>query len=105
MRNLLLQLEDFLRESVDLRVLFVDFFRQRFKLRHVDRFGGLRRRSLGCTCRKQGEPGKERRKETSSELHHQILASAAAPGKPLRIKRQHCWQLAFPIFTLKFFYA
>jgi len=82
MRNLLLQLEDFLRESVDLRVLFIDFFCQRFKLRQFERFGGFRRRRLGWSRRKQGETRKERCKESNSQLHraklcHQLLCLAS----------------------------
>jgi hypothetical protein len=46
-RNLLLQFEDFLRERVNLGVLLVYLFRQRFKLTGVSRFEGLRCRRLG----------------------------------------------------------
>jgi len=35
----------------------------------------------------------------------QILASAAVSGKLLEMRRQQGAQLAFPIFTLKFFHA
>lgn len=65
-RDLLLQLQDFLGKRVDLRILFVDFFRQRFNLRAVSCFHGLRGRRLSKSDAKRRN---QCHTKNSRELH------------------------------------
>ena len=50
------------------------------------------------------KPEKSVAKKIGTSFITQILASAAVSGKLLEMRRQHGAQLAFPIFTLKFFF-
>ena len=78
--DLLFQLEDLLRKRVNLGVLFVYLFRQRFKLSVIICFARLRRGRLSRSNANQ--PEKECRAKNQSELHRRkTLPSADLSGK------------------------
>jgi hypothetical protein len=78
--DLLFQLEDLLRKRVNLRILFVYLFCQRFKLSRIIWFIRLRRRRLSGRSAKR--PEKERREKNRCELHRgKTLPSADLSGK------------------------
>jgi hypothetical protein len=78
--DLLFQFEDLLRERVNLGVLFVYLFCQRFKLSGIIRFARLRRGRLSRRNAKQ--PEKECRAKNHCELHRgKTLPSADLSGK------------------------
>src|SRR6059058_909634 len=80
MRDLLFQLEDLLRKRVNLRILFVHLFYQRFELYSIIRFVSLRRRRLTRPSAKQ--PQEEYRTTNRYELHRgKTLPSAHLSGK------------------------
>ena len=90
MRELLLELEDFLRERVDFGVLLVNLFCQRFKLGGLSRFwrigrGGLRRSGAKDKRAYRPKNGKPHR---SKICHRQIyLTSGFAAPSPEMIGR------------------
>jgi hypothetical protein len=93
MTHFQLKLQDLLRQHVDLRVLFVDFFGQLLKL------GGLARgrvRTWGKRLRETSRPGKTQQSERApNPCGHRfhgtfILASGALPGKPGRTSACLC---------------
>lgn len=86
-RDLLFQLEDLLRKRVNLGVLFVYLFCQRFKLSGIIRFARLRRGRFSGRSAKQ--PEKERRAKNHCELHRgKTLPSADLSGKHHQIEIQ-----------------
>ena len=81
--DLLFQLEDFLRKRVNLRVLFVYLFHERFKLSCIIRLARFLRRGLSRRSAKQ--PENERRTKNQCELHRgKTLPLADLSGKQLR---------------------
>ena len=81
MRELLLQFEDFLRKRVDFGVLFVNLFRQRFKLGDLSRCCRIRRGGL----RRSDPKRKTAYRPENGTLHHsEILPPSDLSDKWLR---------------------
>lgn len=82
MRELLLQFENLLRKRVDFGVLFVNLFRQRFKLRGVSRFRTMRSWALRKSHAKRE---RAHHAENAGYLHRrQILPPAHLSDKRVR---------------------